>query len=616
MGRVRLHFNENDYHLFYHYCANYCRLYDETRKNSIKILLELYKHEVIDIQEHSLDNIFSFFYQKKQEFETEGRVPAGDPDNLMRIRICSDIIAFLDDLEKIYRLLRKKNREANYILVIGVFSKIFEEEALTRAVDLQNTASDAIEAIVSPLGKEIEKKLGTQVDREAILYELVSFTEIFNRLSPDLTFNDEIILLVAPTLLKRFGKEENYEEIQNLLKSHRDQFDMDELESALEGGIHARNEWSLEFSWEKFLIPLRTLNELVAKNQSSMRVSLNTLAALEAPMKEKPLQADYAQLTTYQKPYGTVTRKNQNNQILVTVDNRSHSEVQLLSVPDSGHQVNPQENKYKQYFSVTAGAMVILTIILASIILSFSSPPAFAVGNTTGGLTGGKNGTIQSGTVPANAGFATLFPVVTPVGTYVTPTAIIGNKPAQIVGSPSALRPVPVTPVPSRQYVTIEPVTRDSAGPRSSKILYEQPSSLLGSLYNPAEYITIFSNNMSYEETYYNISFDMKNPPMVIHFTVFAPNITDVKWFEPRDPEKVIDTAVVTRPDESAWFELKIYDENGLYDKQGWGREYGISESTQEIFVRNPGIYHLEFSGRLVVVNSEVLVKKEGNIQG
>ncbi len=69
--------------------------------------------------------------------------------------------------------------------------------------------------------------------------------------------------------------------------------------------------------------------------------------------------------------------------------------------------------------------------------------------------------------------------------------------------------------------------------------------------------------------------------------------------------KRQIDTAVVIRPDESAWFELKIYDKDGIYDKQGWGREYGISSSTQEIFIRNPGVYHLEFSGRLVTVNSE-----------
>jgi len=109
---------------------------------------------------------------------------------------------------------------------------------------------------------------------------------------------------------------------------------MDELESALEGGIHARNEWGLEFSWQEFLEPLRTLKELVVQNQSLMRVSLDVLSALEAPMKEKPAQSEYSLLTLYQKPYGMVRRRNDENQILVTVDNRSRSEVRFSSVPD------------------------------------------------------------------------------------------------------------------------------------------------------------------------------------------------------------------------------------------------------------------------------------------
>ena len=41
MGRVTLHFSEDDHQLFRHYCANYCHLYDETRKNSIKHLFGL-----------------------------------------------------------------------------------------------------------------------------------------------------------------------------------------------------------------------------------------------------------------------------------------------------------------------------------------------------------------------------------------------------------------------------------------------------------------------------------------------------------------------------------------------------------------------------------------------
>ena len=62
MGRVTLHFSEDDYQLFHQYCANYCRLYDDTWKNSTKMLLELYEHQLIDIQEHSLNNIFTFYY--------------------------------------------------------------------------------------------------------------------------------------------------------------------------------------------------------------------------------------------------------------------------------------------------------------------------------------------------------------------------------------------------------------------------------------------------------------------------------------------------------------------------------------------------------------------------
>jgi hypothetical protein len=583
MGRVTLHFSEDDYQLFRHYCANYCRLHDETRKNSIKILLELYKHQIIDIQEHSLDNIFTFFYQKKQEFENECKIPSSDADELMRIRISSDIISFLEDLEKIYRLIRKKNVEANYILIIGAFSKIFEEETQTRLEDLHEAASGAINAIVSPLGEAIEKKLGPEVDIQVLLYELVSFTEIFNRISPDLTFNDEVIELLAPQLIKRFGKEENYEEIRTLLNDHRDQFEMDELESALEGGIHAQNVWGLEFSWEELLEPLRTLNELVAQNQSLMRVSLDVLSALEAPLKEKPAQAEYSQLTLYQKPYGMVRRRNDENQFLVTVDNRSRSEVQLSPVSDIIPQVHSQEQKYKQYFSITAGALALLVIILASVILSSAYAPAFPVGNTTGGLLATKNGTIAS-----SAPMKTIMP---------TPT------------------PAP-TPTPTPQYVTIEPVTREpDTGPKSNRELFDNPGVLPIMLFDPKEYVTIFKNNLSYNlENSYKISFDLKNPPMVIHYKVVPHNITDVKWFEPRDAKKKNDTAIVNRPDEFAWFELKIYDKSGLYDKNGWGRIYGIPFTSQELVIRNPGMYQIEFSGQRVTVSSEVLVKKEGNI--
>jgi hypothetical protein len=164
MGRVTLHFSEEEYQLFHHYCANYCNLYDETRKNSIKILLELYKHRVINLEAHDLDNVFSFFYQKKQEFEAESQVQGGDPNVQMRVRMCTDIIAFLEDLEKLYRLIRKKAIDANYFLIIGTFSEIADEEARARQESLAATLAAEINEIVIPLATAIEKKFGQTVD--------------------------------------------------------------------------------------------------------------------------------------------------------------------------------------------------------------------------------------------------------------------------------------------------------------------------------------------------------------------------------------------------------------------------------------------------------------------
>jgi hypothetical protein len=53
--------------------------------------------------------------------------------------------------------------EANYILIIGAFSKIFEEETQTWLEDLHEAASGAINAIVSPLGEAIEKNSGRKL---------------------------------------------------------------------------------------------------------------------------------------------------------------------------------------------------------------------------------------------------------------------------------------------------------------------------------------------------------------------------------------------------------------------------------------------------------------------
>jgi hypothetical protein len=704
MTRVNINFTEKDYEVFHHYCANYCRLYDETRKNSIRILLELYKHRIIDFQENSLDDVFAFFFQKKQFFETESCIPANDANEMMRIRTCSDIISFLEDMEKIYVLLKRKGITTNYLLIIGAFSKIIDEENQIRVRELQDAASGAINAIVLPLGDAIERRFGNDIDTPGLLKELVNFTGTFNRFSSDVKFTDEIIRLVAYSLVKRFNKKESYDDIQILLSESHNQFEVDELESALDGEFPAQNDWEMEFVWEHFVQPLIEIREIIATSQKRLLVPLDVLAALESPVSVKPVNAGYSQLSPYQYPYGMLRKRNDENQFIINVDNFSHDEVQLYppseyAIPEIYH-----ADKNTMYFSLTWGVIAILAIILLSAVFSLSS---FSVdanthqNNQVIGMAGqsGENpyntvysaapssngypsnpgsGMIQqSGVYSSNPGngmiqqtaqnsypasyltnqssedaYININGIIQQPGdyafysVYTTPQQPVidtfsymsggssqsGINPTSYVeggtfytnshdyGMTSLPSPSPPTmvinPPTVSPYVTIETVIPEpDTSPKSHWEEIDTLRSVPNLLFDPKDYVTIFQKNFSSNtQNSFKLSYNLQNPPMIIHYTVVPQNITDIKWFEPHDAANLIDTAIVNRPDEFSQFEMKISKNGALIDKAGWGGLYGNPLTTQEIVIRNPGLVQIEFSGNLVMVSSEILVKKEGNI--
>jgi hypothetical protein len=160
--------------------------------------------------------------------------------------------------------------------------------------------------------------------------------------------------------------------------------------------------------------------------------------------------------------------------------------------------------------------MTLLIIIFASVILTVSYAPAFPVGNTSKEILGNKIAPIAAST------------------------------PLKISVPPPVAAP---TPIPTRQYVTIEPVIREpDTSPKSSKEFFENPAAPPDIIYDSSDYLTIFKNNIAYNmENSYRVSFDMRNPPMVIRYNVTPETIIDEKWFEPRDAKKKIDTAVLTR---------------------------------------------------------------------
>ena len=224
---------------------------------------------------------------------------------------------------------------------------------------------------------------------------------------------------------------------------------------------------------------------------------------------------------------------------------------------------------------------MILIILLACIVFTFYSAPGDLAGNTTNSMNMTKNLTgVQSVPVP--------IPTLTST-------------------------PVPhaPTPPPAPQYVTIKPVVTVAASPH---ITYDTAPFSTAMLYNTKEYTSIYKNNLSYSGYAYNISFDLKSPPMVIRYTVIPLNITDSKWFSPRDNLKLINSTVVKRPTEDAYFTIKIHNNGMLMDTLGWGTIYGTPLTPQIVVIRDTGMSDIEFSGEQVSVTTEIFVKKEGNI--
>jgi hypothetical protein len=111
-------------------------------------------------------------------------------------------------------------------------------------------------------------------------------------------------------------------------------------------------------------------------------------------------------------------------------------------------------------------------------------------------------------------------------------------------------------------------------------------------------------------------SVDLKNPPMIVQYSVTPINITDVKWFERRDADKSEDIVTVTRPYEKAWFEVRVIDKKTGKEEleQGWGFNYPSPLDTQEFVILKAGDYRFELSGGYVSADFRVLVAKAGNV--
>ncbi|MHB8163731.1 MAG: hypothetical protein ACYDDV_05185 [Methanoregula sp.] len=193
---------------------------------------------------------------------------------------------------------------------------------------------------------------------------------------------------------------------------------------------------------------------------------------------------------------------------------------------------------------------------------------------------------------------------VIPTGTY---------EPDQ----PASAETMTPTPTPITGFVTIE-----------TPYVTLEPQSASGTAYPtlipvtpiPEDYVVIYSiNNQPFAYNKTAVSFDLKNPPMLIDFDVSAGNITGERSFSGRSgTDSGKDLLVKTDYlDPGAWFEVTVREKSTgtivLQDGFGQSKQYG-SEHPRHLKILTSGNYLIEFGGNKLTANLNMSVKREGNI--
>jgi hypothetical protein len=214
-------------------------------------------------------------------------------------------------------------------------------------------------------------------------------------------------------------------------------------------------------------------------------------------------------------------------------------------------------------------------------------------------LTGpGPNSTQIQRTSSSGSGYFEITAIPTPT---ITPVIITSTPAPAPVSTPVQLQNRVVT------YITLEP--KPTAEIASHQSLTVPPQE---------NYITIYSlTNQDIWGNFPYISYDLKNPPLIIDYDVTLMDITDEKYMEYKIMSNKYEvTQTNIRPSEAAFFSIIVRDKKtgDIVAEDGVGGVYG-QQTPKKIMIPKPGDYQVDLSGRFVTVTLTMKVKKEGNIQ-
>lgn len=425
MEKIQIQFNESDYTKYHDYCLKYYQVHDTARRQAIHAFLELYTKGILVVEEQDLSPARRFLTEKCNELKSEQeRAAQGNAGVATRARLCSDLLAFLDDLEKMYRLIKKQGIVPNYVMLLATFSNVIEEMRDAAAVGLYDVDRTLIEALATPLAGIIRKRLGTDRTWQSVLKELSFIATRFSQKFSEPAFDAEIVQLVAPSVVAHFNRDIALKEIFAALSSCYEECELDEFESLLNRTPEAlKYDQEAEIDWDAIAGPLEAVSTEVNHQRERLAREASTLAdpallmALGSGGDERPAPA------MSPSPKKPVVHGGKSFDIAVMADGSTQVESPIKAYPHADEPVKaPDFGALKPYVPLIIGFAIIVLFIVGTMFISGDWQPFGNATNATS--TGQKNVTIAKTTAKPAA--TTAKPAATtakPAATTAKPTA-------------------------------------------------------------------------------------------------------------------------------------------------------------------------------------------------
>ena len=274
---IRIPLNNSEYRVYYDYCLKYYQVHDTVRKQSIHAFLDLYGNGIIPVENQDIQQARNFISGKCNELKKEQNAPGSvsDATMLFQVRVCSDISIFIDDLEKMHRLFVKQGIVADYVMILGTFSKIINEDKSSHVLIKYDLKDEVIESLASPLAKIIRQRLGNEPQWSAVLHDLIVIAFRFNSQYSEPKFDLDILMLIAPAVIAFFDKDIPSREIRAKLPSYFEDHELDEFETFLHREQGEDTDQDANINWETIHEPLEVVASAVGfqRNQWSQGMS-------------------------------------------------------------------------------------------------------------------------------------------------------------------------------------------------------------------------------------------------------------------------------------------------------------------------------------------------------